>query len=157
LADIIKKSSAILHNTELFRGLNRIGKQFIMIKVITHPITILLSLLLFFAGCKESEETIIEVPKEEKVVKVEIKQVEVSEKEPPLKLPDELIEPDINPNKTVMENSSDKNSPSSSGFIIRPDTSKDHKIIIIPADPNIDPGIFDLKSFNNGRRKYKRK
>ncbi len=36
----------------------------------------------------------------------------------------------------------DRNSHHRSGFIIRPDTSKDHKIMIIPADPNIDPGIF---------------
>ena len=53
-----------------------------------------------------------------------------------------------------MEDSSDMNSPSSSGFIIRPDTSKDHKIIIFEADPNIDPGIFMGKRFNRGRRRY---
>ena len=114
-----------------------------------HSPLILLSFLLLFAGCKESEDTIIEVAKAEEVeeVKVEVE----PEEEPP---PDKLIEPDIDPNKTVMEESSD-NSTYGSGFIIRPDTSKDHKIIIIPADPNIDPGIFGGKSFNKGKRRYK--
>ena len=46
------------------------------------PLLILLSLLLLFAGCKESEETIIEVAKAEEV-KVEVEQVE-PEEEPPL-------------------------------------------------------------------------
>ena len=36
------------------------------------PLLILLSLLLLFAGCKESEEVIIEVAKADEVVKVEV-------------------------------------------------------------------------------------
>ena len=77
------------------------------------PLTllILLSLLLLLAGCKESEETIIEVARADEV-KVEVEQVE-PEEEPSLKPPDELIEPDIDPNKTIMEESSDNCIPSS--------------------------------------------
>ena len=149
-----------------------------------YSLLILLSLLLLPVGCKESAPALPEEPEEKAKVEVKGEQPQTIDV---INLPDfNSMIPDKPENRKIVEvirgqskhahiidlpdpNTIDPNflilnkplakfdSPSNSRFIIRPDTSKDHKMIIIPGDPNIDPGIFGGKRFNKGRRKYKGK
>ena len=146
-----------------------------------HSLLILLTLLLLPVGCKESAPALPEEPEKKDKVEVKVEQPQTIDV---INLPDfnsmipdkpenrkivevirgqskhihiiDLPDPNsIDPNILILRNPVAKvDSPDHSRFIIRPDMSKDHKIVIYPADPSIDPGIFIGKSFNKGRRRY---
>ena len=147
-----------------------------------HPLLILLSLLLLFEGCKESAPVLPEEPEEKDKVEVTVEQPQTIDV---INLPDfNSTIPDKPENRKIVEvirgqskhihiidlpdpNTIDPNililrkplakvdSPSHSEFIIRPDMSMDHKMIIIPGDPDIDPGIFIGKVPGKSGKRYK--
>ena len=142
---------------------------------------ILFSLLLLFAGCKESAPALPEEPEEKDKVEVKVEQPQtidvINLSDFNSMIPDkpenrEIVEvirgqskhihtidlPDpntIDPNLFILNEPLAKtDSPSDSRFIIRPDMSKDHKIVIVEADPETDPGIFIGKVPDKSRRRY---